>query len=122
MKYGEANLRSVLALSGLDGHAFDSFKSRSSSYMWLCDSLPRDLPGARIMLYGHELQNEEGGHLFNLKTAGAELRKYITRMAAIFKAKPLLFVAHSLGGIIMKEVGTSPSTDIAYNLYLIRSN
>ncbi|PTB38488.1 hypothetical protein M441DRAFT_71921 [Trichoderma asperellum CBS 433.97] len=33
----------VIALSGLGGHAFGSFKERGGSYMWLRDSLLHDL-------------------------------------------------------------------------------
>lgn len=36
------------------GHAFGSFKEKETSYMWLRDSLPKDLPNLRILLYGYE--------------------------------------------------------------------
>ena len=52
---------SVIALSGLGGHAFGSFKERDGTYMWLRDSLPYDLiledggrPMARVITFGYE--------------------------------------------------------------------
>ena len=43
-----------VAVCGLGGHAFGSFKEKGTSYMWLRDSLPKDLPNIRILLYGYE--------------------------------------------------------------------
>ena len=43
-----------VAVCGLGGHAFGSFKEKGTSYMWLRDSLPKDLPNLRVLLYGYE--------------------------------------------------------------------
>lgn len=43
-----------VAVCGLGGHAFGSFKEKGTSYMWLRDSLPKDLPNMRVLLYGYE--------------------------------------------------------------------
>ena len=43
-----------LVICGLGGHAFGSFKEKCGSYMWLRDSLPKDLQGLRVLLYGYE--------------------------------------------------------------------
>lgn len=48
-----------VAVCGLGGHAFGSFKEKGSSYMWLRDSLPNDLPNLRVLLYGYESGLEE---------------------------------------------------------------
>lgn len=47
-----------VAVCGLGGHAFGSFKEKGTSYMWLRDSLPRDMPNLRVMLYGYESRLE----------------------------------------------------------------
>ncbi len=47
-----------VAVCGLGGHAFGSFKEKGTSYMWLRDSLPTDLPDLRILLYGYESRLE----------------------------------------------------------------
>ena len=43
-----------VAVCGLGGHAFGSFKEKGTSYMWLRDKLPKDLPNLRVLLYGYE--------------------------------------------------------------------
>ena len=43
-----------VAVCGLGGYAFGSFKDKGISYMWLRDSLPNDLPNLRVLLYGYD--------------------------------------------------------------------
>lgn len=55
----EANQRilesSIVAVTGLGGHAFQSWKSRHSDKMWLKDFLPCSIPeNIRIMTYGYD--------------------------------------------------------------------
>ena len=49
-----SNSRSFVAMTGLGAHAFRSFKSTENAHMWIRDSLPFDLPGARILTYGYD--------------------------------------------------------------------
>lgn len=44
---------SVIAVTGLAGHAFGSWRSRKTNCMWLQDLLPHDVNGIRIMTYGY---------------------------------------------------------------------
>jgi hypothetical protein len=48
------NYSSVIAVTGLAGHAYGSWKSRQSSRMWLKDLLPNTVPGLRVMTYGYD--------------------------------------------------------------------
>ncbi|KAL1640436.1 hypothetical protein SLS58_006934 [Diplodia intermedia] len=43
-----------VALSGLNGHAFGSFKRKGGLFMWLRDGLSVDVPAARILVYGYD--------------------------------------------------------------------
>ena len=43
-----------VAVCGLGGHAFGSFKKKGTSYMWLRDSLPNDMPNLRVLLFGYD--------------------------------------------------------------------
>lgn len=48
--------RSILALHGLNGHAYRSWEYRDrngESFMWLRDCLPERIPEARILTYGY---------------------------------------------------------------------
>lgn len=46
-------LDSVVAVHGLNGHAFDTWTHKRTGVMWLKDLLPKELPNARIMTYGY---------------------------------------------------------------------
>jgi hypothetical protein len=48
----------LVAVSGLGGHAFGSFKERGGSHMWLADVLPKHLPGVRILIDGYDTKLE----------------------------------------------------------------
>ncbi|KAI4264152.1 MAG: hypothetical protein L6R42_000733 [Xanthoria sp. 1 TBL-2021] len=50
----QEHLLDVIALTGLGGHAFTSFKQREQDFMWLRDTLPEDLPGAQVWIYGYD--------------------------------------------------------------------
>ncbi|KAH0537353.1 hypothetical protein FGG08_005832 [Glutinoglossum americanum] len=43
----------VIAVTGLNGHPFASWKERDGRFMWLRDGLPQALLGTRIMTYGY---------------------------------------------------------------------
>lgn len=45
---------SVIAISGLDGHAYGSWQAKGNlTRMWLCDFFRRDFPRCRTMIYGY---------------------------------------------------------------------
>lgn len=45
---------SIIAVTGLAGHAFGSWKSKGRPEMWLRDFLPESIPNARILTYGYD--------------------------------------------------------------------
>jgi hypothetical protein len=44
----------VIAVTGLAGHAFGSWRNRETHRMWLKDFLPHDVKNVRIMSYGYD--------------------------------------------------------------------
>lgn len=114
-----------VAVCGLGGHAFGSFKEKGTSYMWLRDSLPKDLPNLRILLYGYESRLDESdsnqnitviadsfvGHLSQLRSHPKVCPRLIIsrdRCDMLIWCKPiatpLVIIAHSLGGLVVKQV------------------
>ena len=43
----------VVAITGLDGHAYGSWSGGNPKRMWLRDFLSKDLPKCRVMIYGY---------------------------------------------------------------------
>lgn len=48
------HLNSIIAVTGLAGHAFGSWKSKNMPHMWLRDFLPQSVVNARILTYGYD--------------------------------------------------------------------
>jgi hypothetical protein len=109
----------IVAIHGLNGDAFSTWE-HENGVLWLRDMLPSTLPGARIFSYGYP-----AGLFFNKSVAG--LRDYSQRLlrsladnfeegvsylrpsilALTFaeqEKRPIIFVCHSLGGIVCKQV------------------
>ncbi|KAK2591555.1 hypothetical protein QQS21_010748 [Conoideocrella luteorostrata] len=98
----------LIAVSGLGGHAFGSFKERDGDHMWLRDSLPRDLldpktkrPMARIMTYGHSSHLAASHSMQELEDISTSFRDSILHLAAT--PRPIVLIGHSLGGLIIKK-------------------
>ncbi|KAK3363512.1 hypothetical protein B0T25DRAFT_436789, partial [Lasiosphaeria hispida] len=78
----------VVAISGLGGHAFGSFKERDENYMWLRDALPFDLAGedtyrpmARVMIYGYESAVAQSRSVQNLEDLATSFHNSIRALA-----------------------------------------
>jgi pimeloyl-ACP methyl ester carboxylesterase len=111
-------LSSVLFIHGLTGHREKTW-TKGEAEPWPKSLLPRDLPTARIIMYGYDAdilrltdknvgQNTIQDHAKNLINDLCALRK-----DAI--GRPIIFVAHSLGGLIIQDAlqsCTNPNDEI----------
>jgi surfactin synthase thioesterase subunit len=95
----------VVVITGLGGHAMGSFRSTDGTFVWLRDALPKALPKARILTYGYDtalLKNKS-------KESIRDLAKVFLDALAGFRyrtktqQRPLCFIGHSLGGVVLKE-------------------
>ncbi|KAI9148687.1 Enniatin synthetase [Paramyrothecium foliicola] len=100
----------VIALSGLGGHAFGSFKQRAGDYMWLRDALPYDLtsdatgqPMVRVITFGYESGVAGSRNMQNLEDLATMLHNSLLPLVSSPIVRPIIFVAHSLGGLIVKQ-------------------
>ncbi|KAH0606842.1 uncharacterized protein H6S33_003676 [Morchella sextelata] len=50
---GGNSIVDVVAVTGLAGHAFGSWRNRESGKMWLQDFLPNDIKNIRVLTYGY---------------------------------------------------------------------
>lgn len=74
--------------------------------MWLSDFLPDRLPNARILLFGYNSN-------VAIETSAAGVNEQAVNLLDRFNAhrkhtspqRPIIFIAHSLGGIVVKRVG-----------------
>ena len=101
---------SVLAISDLESHGFESYQGPGSHFMWLRDALPYDLVQgddttsiARVMTYGYDSRIVEGIDMQNLETLGASLHNSLLALISP-NMKPIILIAYGLGGLIVKQV------------------
>jgi len=112
----------IVAVTGLGGHALGSFRSASGATVWLRDFAPQDVPRARFVTYGYNT-----GVVASDSNQGVrELAHTLLDSLAIFRQRtqtqkrPLLFVCHSLGGVVLKEalVMSSKATEAKHEKLL----
>ncbi|KAH7134414.1 P-loop containing nucleoside triphosphate hydrolase protein [Dactylonectria macrodidyma] len=86
------------------------FKERGGNHMWLRDALPYDLtsedtesPIARTMTYGYESTVAESENIQNLEDLATSFHNSLLELAISLEVRPIVLVAHSLGGLIVKQ-------------------
>lgn len=89
------NIYSLIALSGLNGHAFGSFKVKGDSFMWLRDSLPAKLPGTRILIYGYDTQLVGSRSFQILQDLGMSLRDTLHMIEMVSRAEQPTYACRS---------------------------
>ncbi|KAG9024276.1 hypothetical protein FS842_005502, partial [Serendipita sp. 407] len=102
---GQDPIVDIVALHGLDGHREHSWTADDGT-MWLKDLLPGDIPKARILTYGYDADTRSFSRtstqtIFHHAEAFAEDLSRLRR--ATDPKRPVIFLAHSLGGIILKK-------------------
>lgn len=88
--------------------------SKNDSPIWLRDRIPSALRErgikARVLSLGYNSRVVGSNSVINIEDIAKSLlgRLYDLRDTKKEKATPIIFVAHSLGGLIVKKVGKHP--------------
>ncbi|PHH75320.1 hypothetical protein CDD80_2476 [Ophiocordyceps camponoti-rufipedis] len=93
----------IIAITGLDGHAYGSWRGRGNlGRMWLRDFLAKDLSSCRTMVYGYDSKLSTHG-VGTILDYGRGLIEEIQKIRDTdeTRQRPLYFIAHSFGGIIL---------------------
>ncbi|EXK24731.1 hypothetical protein FOMG_18558 [Fusarium oxysporum f. sp. melonis 26406] len=93
----------LVAVCGLGGHALGSFKEKNGRFVWLRDALPSDIPNARILTYGYDTKLSNSGAFQNLTDLGRALQIDLEGIRDPNQRRSILFIGHSLGGLVIKE-------------------
>ncbi|CAG9941288.1 unnamed protein product [Clonostachys rosea f. rosea IK726] len=98
----------IVFIHGLDGNREKTWTAKGADEPWPKTLLPLELPSARILTFGYDayaVKWEKGGsqnrirdHAWNLLTALASCRE-----SDDTKKRPIIFVCHSLGGLVCKD-------------------
>jgi hypothetical protein len=89
---------------GLGGN-WDATWTDENGKFWLRDFLPLDLPRARIMSYGYNAETAFSKAVTDISDAAASLLDRLeNERQENERSRPVVFISHSLGGIIVKQV------------------
>jgi hypothetical protein len=89
--------------------------------MWIRDALARDIPGLRVFLYGYETTLKGSNSFESILDLSIAFINHLKASAwAKPTKKPLLLLAHSLGGIIAKEALTTLADNDQVTLSLVQ--
>ncbi|KAI1322975.1 hypothetical protein F5Y16DRAFT_385050 [Xylariaceae sp. FL0255] len=98
----------IVFLHGLTGGAYTTFLDKTSQTYWPIDLLPNDIRGARLFAFGYDAdvahwfapagQNTLQDHASNLLNSLASKRAQTSSTT-----RKIIFVAHSLGGLVAKR-------------------
>ncbi|KAI0835337.1 hypothetical protein F5Y06DRAFT_138452 [Hypoxylon sp. FL0890] len=98
-----------IAISGLASHPFGSWqpKGGSKTFMWLRDALPRQYPTVRAWIYGYDTSLDDKTSFQSIPDLAASLIDHLkANDFASPSAPPIILIAHSLGGIVLKQAIT----------------
>ncbi|OJJ87138.1 uncharacterized protein ASPGLDRAFT_80025 [Aspergillus glaucus CBS 516.65] len=103
---GEKPNIDIVAIHGLNPKNKENHAERtweSGGKLWLRDFLPKKLPQARIFLYGYNSNVAIQSSAAGIRDQAQNLlsRLWLERKGC--ETRPILFIAHSLGGIVVKE-------------------
>lgn len=102
----------LLAISGLGSHPFGSFVNKEDGNMWLADNIERDMPAARVMIYGYETGLQNSTSFVQFPDLAGPLLTAIQQILASNHKKPILLLGHSLGGLLVKQALIASSDDV----------
>uniref|UniRef100_A0A0B7KQ80 DUF676 domain-containing protein n=1 Tax=Bionectria ochroleuca TaxID=29856 RepID=A0A0B7KQ80_BIOOC len=103
---GDNPVVDIIAVHGLNGHREKTWTA-ANEINWLRDLLPHDLPHSRIIYWGYDANTHNRsrvscqylyGHAQTLVSDLCRKRRLTDSVK-----RPIIFVAHSLGGIIVKS-------------------
>ncbi|RGP71285.1 ankyrin repeats 3 copies domain-containing [Fusarium sporotrichioides] len=95
----------IVAIHGLGGHPYKTWTEKEDRHLWLRDSLPIHVPEARIMTFGYDSVVLFGKSRSQICDYALDLanRLEMFRQSPQERCRPLLFICHSLGGVVFKE-------------------
>ena len=72
--------------------------------MWIRDTLPKNLKGTRAVIYGYNTKLDDSPSFQTILDLSSELISQLQASGwGLQSRKPVAFLAHSLGGLVLKE-------------------
>jgi hypothetical protein len=108
-----------VAIHGLNildkpGHAEATWTAQNGR-LWLRDLLPTALSNARILLFAYNSNVAFQTSTAGVRDASESLLDRLLSLRKDLSSRPIVFLAHSLGGLVVKRALVSAKLDSTYN-------
>jgi hypothetical protein len=102
----------LVAIHGLGGHYDETWTDKNAGKNWLHDFLPEQIPQFRIMSWGYNSRVLWSKSVGNVTTFAQSLLADLEtcRNTKALQERPLIFICHSLGGLVFKRVRSPNSS------------
>ncbi|EQB51678.1 hypothetical protein CGLO_08762 [Colletotrichum gloeosporioides Cg-14] len=114
-----------IVVSEFGSHSFESWKDGGGQFMWLVDDDTAFPPNVRVLLYGYNASLRGTESSQNLTDFGDQLAislrsvRPLSNTPTQSKAQPIAFIAHGLGGLVVKEAIYSLAKENDFNAQYI---
>lgn len=103
-RLGDEDAIDIVALHGLNGHWERMWQSTANQAIWLRDFLPQQIPHARIISFGYDSILQFSKSVADIGTFAEQLLEDLrSRRSGASSRRPVVFICHSLGGIVAKK-------------------
>lgn len=102
------NTNSIVAIHGIYEDAESTWKHTATSTVWLRDLLDYESLRVRVLIYSYEVNNQKAQHSDSVQEIlpyAQTLLQHLfeTRESSNTSRRPLIFVCHGVGGLILKR-------------------
>lgn len=88
----------------MNGHPLGSWADKKQAhFVWVRDNLPVDVREARCILYGYDSHLVGSESFQSIEDIDRALISQLDELDTSLEVKPIVFLAHSLGGILLKS-------------------
>lgn len=93
----------IIAIHGLGGHRESTWKADDGT-LWLRDFLGDDLPNVRVLSYGYDAAPGSDRRVAHntIRELADQFVNALVKERTDHPRRPIIFIAHDLGGIILK--------------------
>lgn len=95
---------------GADHKPRDAHRDDDEQCFWPLDLIPNDFPNARVLIFGYK--SALGSTSTGLSDLGHQLLDSLSDIRTSCLKRPLIFVGHSLGGLVIKSALLSSSQQL----------
>ena len=98
----------IVAIHGLNGHYLNTWTDEKSKINWLKAFVPEIVPAARVMSFSYNSMLQFSKSTSDVVTFGQQLLECLNaeRESMEESQRPIIFICHSLGGLVFKQVSS----------------